>query len=70
MKNFSFIVMYDIEDNYICEFKNYKECANIVDIQQVLHQKSIATTRRYINNVTRNNNKLEYKVSDLILGGN
>lgn len=49
---------------------SYNSGANIVDIQQVLHQKSIATTRRYINNVTRNNNKLEYKVSDLILGGN
>lgn len=21
------VVMYDLEDNYICEFKNYKECA-------------------------------------------
>ena len=49
---------------------SYNSGANIVDIQQVLHQKSIATTRRYINNVTRNNNKLEYKVSNLILGGN
>ena len=22
------ILMYDLEDNYICEFENYKECAN------------------------------------------
>ena len=22
------VLMYDLEDNYICEFKNYKECAN------------------------------------------
>ena len=21
------ILMYDLEDNYICEFKNYKDCA-------------------------------------------
>lgn len=21
------ILMYDLEDNYLCEFKNYKECA-------------------------------------------
>ncbi len=21
------ILMYDLDDNYICEFKNYKECA-------------------------------------------
>ena len=22
------IIMYDLEDNYLCEFKNYKECAD------------------------------------------
>ena len=39
---------------------------DIYSIQQVLHHKSINTTNRYINTVTRNNNKGEYIVSNAI----
>lgn len=46
----------------------YENGADIYSIQQVLHHKSNATTTRYINAVTRNNNKNEYIVSDTILG--
>lgn len=46
----------------------YENGADIYSIQQVLHHKSNATTTRYINAVTRNNNKNEYIVSDMILG--
>lgn len=32
------ILMYDLEDNYICEFKNYKECANYFNTSiRVIH---------------------------------
>jgi len=47
----------------------YENGADLYSIQQVLHHKSSATTTRYINAVTRNNNKNEYIVSDTILGG-
>lgn len=47
---------------------SYNEGADIVSIQSVLHQKSVATTRRYIQQTIRDNNKLEYNVSDMILG--
>ena len=40
--------------------------ADIVSIQQVLHQKSIATTRRYIQQKVRDNNKLEYNVANTL----
>lgn len=46
----------------------YENGADIHSIQQVLHHKSNVTTTRYINAVTRNNNKNEYIVSDAILG--
>ena len=46
----------------------YENGADIYSIQQVLHHKSNVTTTRYINAVTRNNNKNEYIVSDMILG--
>lgn len=45
----------------------YENGADIYSIQQVLHHKSNATTTRYINAVTRNNNKNEYMVSDMVL---
>jgi len=48
---------------------SYESGADIVMIQQVLHQKSIATTRRYIQQTTRNNNKLELELSSQLLGG-
>lgn len=48
---------------------SYESGADIVKIQQVLHQKSIATTRRYIQQTTRNNNKLELQLSSQLLGG-
>ena len=47
----------------------YEQGADIYSIQQVLHHKSQLTTTRYINAQTRNNNKSEYMVSDMILGG-
>lgn len=32
------ILMYDLEDNYICEFKNYKECAKYFNTSaKVIH---------------------------------
>ena len=47
----------------------YEQGADIYSIQQVLHHKSNATTTRYINALTRNQNKNEYVVSNAILGG-
>lgn len=47
----------------------YENGADVYSIQQVLHHKSSVTTTRYINAVTRNNNKNEYMVSNAILGG-
>ena len=46
----------------------YENGADIQSIQQVLHHVSQNTTVRYINAVTRNNNKNEYIVSDAIFG--
>lgn len=48
MKNFSFIVMYDIEDNYICEFKNYKECANYFNTSTRVIQSYICRSKKGI----------------------
>lgn len=45
---------------------SYTNGANIVEIQQVLHHSSIATTRRYISQITRDNNNTEQRVSDLL----
>ena len=45
---------------------SYNNGADIVSIQQVLHQKSISTTRRYIQQSVRDNNKLEYNVANAI----
>ena len=47
----------------------YENGADLYSIQQVLHHKSSSTTTRYINAVTRNNNKNEYMVANAILGG-
>lgn len=47
---------------------SYNSGADIVAIQQVLHQKSLSTTKRYIQQVTRNNNKLEFEVSSKLFG--
>lgn len=44
----------------------YENGADIHSIQQVLHHVSQNTTVRYINAITRNNNKNEYLVSDAI----
>lgn len=46
----------------------YENGADLYSIQQVLHHKSSATTTRYINAVTRNNNRNEYMVANAILG--
>lgn len=45
---------------------SYLNGADIYDIKQVLHHNSIQTTQRYINSVTRNENKTEYNVSNLL----
>jgi len=47
----------------------YENGADLHSIQQVLHHKSSTTTTRYINAITRNNNKNEYMVANAILGG-
>lgn len=49
-----------------CATIMYELGQDIYSIQQVLHHKSINTTNRYINTVTRNNNKGEYIVSNAI----
>lgn len=46
---------------------SYNAGADIVAIQQVLHQKSLSTTKRYIQQCTRNNNKLESEISSRVL---
>ena len=46
----------------------YENGADLYSIQQVLHHKSSATTTRYINAITRNQNKNEYMVANAILG--
>ena len=46
---------------------SYLNGADIVAIQQVLHQKSISTTKRYIQQTVRDSNKLEYNLSNLLL---
>lgn len=46
----------------------YLEGADIQQVQQVLHHKSNVTTARYINAITRNENKSEYNVANAILG--
>ena len=43
---------------------SYNSGADIVEIQQVLHQKSLVTTKRYIQQCTRDNNKLESKIAE------
>lgn len=45
---------------------SYNTGADIKQIQQVLHHRSLATTNRYIQQCTRDNNKLEYDVSNMI----
>ena len=51
-----------------CATFMYANGADIHSIQQVLHHVSENTTVRYINAVTRNQNKNEYIVSNAILG--
>lgn len=46
---------------------SYNAGADIVQIQQVLHQKSLSTTRRYIQQSVRDNNKLEIEIANRIL---
>ena len=48
---------------------SYETGSSIYDIQQVLHHSSINTTTRYLKQVNRDNNKTEYNVSNMILGG-
>ena len=47
---------------------SYQNGADIVQIQQVLHHQSLTTTRRYISQCTRDNNKLEQQMSELLFG--
>ena len=46
----------------------YNGGADIYQIQEVLRHRSISTTQRYISAITRDNNKTECNVSDLIFG--
>lgn len=46
---------------------SYNAGADIVQIQQVLHQKSLTTTRRYIQQSVRDQNKLEIEIANRIL---
>jgi len=46
---------------------SYNQGADLVQIQQVLHQKSLSTTRRYIQQSVRDNNKLELDIANKIL---
>ena len=46
----------------------YENGVDTFSIQQILHHKSQTTTTRYINAITRNNNRGEYIVSNAILG--
>ena len=43
--------------------------ADIKEIQQMLHHRSMVTTNRYINQSTRDNNKTEYNISNVVFGG-
>lgn len=40
------IFMYDLEDNYICEFKTYKECANYFNTSTKVIQTYISKSRK------------------------
>lgn len=42
--------------------------SDVYSIQQMLHHKSISTTQRYINQSTRDNNKIEYNIANAIFG--
>lgn len=51
------IIMYDLEDNYICEFKDYKECAkyfnttrNVIRTYISLNKKGIRDKKKDIKN--------------------
>lgn len=45
---------------------SYLNGSDIYEIKQVLHHNSIATTQRYINSITRNENKTEEKISKVL----
>lgn len=42
------IIMYDSEDNYLCEFKNYKECANYFNTSTKVIYSYICKSRKGI----------------------
>lgn len=50
-----------------CATMMYLNGASIYDIQQVLRHRSISTTTRYINQVTRDTNNAEIELSNLIM---
>lgn len=44
------ILMYDLEDNYICEFKNYKECADYFNTSvKVIHSHICRSKKGIVN---------------------
>ena len=47
---------------------SYELGADVKQIQQVLHHQNLNTTMRYINACTRDNNKMEFNLSNAILG--
>lgn len=48
MKNGSYIVMYDLEDNYICEFNSYEECARYFNTTKDVIQSYISKSKKGI----------------------
>lgn len=48
---------------------SYESGSDIYSIKDVLRHKSINTTTRYLQQVNRDNNKTEYNVSNILLGG-
>lgn len=48
------IVMYNLEDNYLWEFKNYKECANYFNTTTKVIQSYISKSKKGIVNKKRN----------------
>lgn len=48
---------------------SYELGNSIYDIEQVLHHKSISTTERYLKQVSRDKNKIEFDTSTYLFGG-
>lgn len=51
------ILMYDLEDNYLCEFKNYKECAKYFNTTTKVIQCYISRSIKGTRDKKRDKNK-------------